>query len=264
MVSNAAVLFLHGGPGLSAIAERELYGRTLPVYWWDQPRSVVLYADAFAALLDAAEEELRALAEQTGSPVNLLAHAFGTHLALRLASRLPGLVNEVMLLAPVRDLGDAFIRIGERLRTFYPAAAPLVDALDDFRRERDYELFAKLAAQVTSFANFIDVYWAQAANARRCWYIDLLAHHPILDASAFEVLVKSFWTHPTPSYADVHAPVHIVSGALDCLVDAQAETASWKDQLDCVSSQIIEAGHFIHLEQSPSVWWPRNWARSSR
>ncbi|MBB5510277.1 hypothetical protein, partial [Paraburkholderia atlantica] len=23
-----------------------------------------------------------------------------------------------------------------------------------------------------------------------------------------------------------------------------------------------EAGHFIHLEQSPSIWWPRNWARA--
>ncbi|MGF6289657.1 alpha/beta fold hydrolase [Paraburkholderia youngii] len=261
MVNNAPVLFLHGGPGLSAIAERELYGHTMPVHWWDQPRSVVLYADAFSALMEAAEDELKALSERAGAPVNLLAHSFGTHLALRLASSFPGLVNEVTLPAPVRDLGDAFIRTGERLRSLYPEAAPLVDALEDFRRERDYELFAKLAAQITSFANFIDVYWAKAANARRCWYIDLLAHYPVLDANAFEVLVKSFWAHATPTYGDVLAPVHIVSGALDCLVDAQAEAQSWKNQLDCASCQIIDCGHFVHLEQPPSVWWPRDWPR---
>ncbi|MGF6289643.1 alpha/beta fold hydrolase [Paraburkholderia youngii] len=262
MKNNAPVLFLHGGPGLSSIAERELYGHTMPVHWWDQPRSVVLYADAFSALMDSAEDELRTLSDRADAPVNLLAHSFGSHLALRLASRQPGLVNEVTLLAPIHDLGDAYIRIGERLRSHYPESAPFADALEAFRRERDYELFAKLAAQVTSFANFIDFYWAKSANARRSWYIDLLTHHPVLDINAFEVLAKSFWAQ-SPAYGDVRAPVHIVLGSQDCLIDPQTESQAWKTRLDCASCKLLECGHFVHLEQSPAAWWPQNWPRQS-
>ena len=31
------VLFLHGGPGLTCQMERDQYGDSFPVHWWEQP-----------------------------------------------------------------------------------------------------------------------------------------------------------------------------------------------------------------------------------
>jgi len=51
-VNQPTTLFLHGGPGLSAVAERELYGDSLDVHWWDQPHFEVLFVRPYQALLD--------------------------------------------------------------------------------------------------------------------------------------------------------------------------------------------------------------------
>lgn len=175
MAPSISTLFLHGGPGLSSIAERELYGRTLPIHWWDQPRSVVLFSHPFAALVDAAVDEVRTLAELQGQPVDVIAHSFGAHLALHLVTRTPRYVRKLWLIAPVYDLGDAFVRLGTRLLEIAPTSAPLLAALEEFKASSDHLRFARLASQVTSFANFFDLYWSPTADARRRWYRKRLA-----------------------------------------------------------------------------------------
>jgi pimeloyl-ACP methyl ester carboxylesterase len=75
MNDTTPVLFLHGGPGFSSIAERELYGSELPLHWWDQPRSVVQLEDPFSGLVKSAIEEAARLAARADGKVNLLGHS---------------------------------------------------------------------------------------------------------------------------------------------------------------------------------------------
>lgn len=257
MSEHISTLFLHGGPGLSAIAERALYGNALAIHWWDQPRSVVLFASPFDALVDAAEEEVVRLSP-AGQSVNLIAHSFGAHLALRLAMRIPERLSQIVLLAPVYNVGDAFARLARRLLEINPSSAPLLEAVQEFRAAGDFDRFARLAAQVIGVANFIDVYWSPSAHARRRWFVDLLTHQPVFDMNAFEVIVRDFWSAGASSApARVAGPVHLVFGRADPLVDIEVERQTWLGLFRHATSRDIDCGHFVHLEATPSVWWPR-------
>ncbi|MBS0337665.1 MAG: alpha/beta hydrolase, partial [Proteobacteria bacterium] len=70
-------LYLHAGPGLSAAMERQWFGTTLPVHWWDQPVAAAADAQPYRSLLDAARAELVRLADTAGRPVDVIAHSFG-------------------------------------------------------------------------------------------------------------------------------------------------------------------------------------------
>lgn len=257
MASPLSTLFLHGGPGLSSIAERDLYGHTLPIHWWDQPRSVVLFARPFDALVEAAEDEIRMLADTTGRPVDLLAHSFGAHLALRLIARVPAHVGKLWLLAPVYDIGDAFVRLATRLLTRSPSSEPLLAALEEFKATGDYARFARLAAQVTSFANLFELYWSAGTNARSRWYLDLLARQNIVDPNAFEVIVRDFWADPLPPLAPVPSvqKVQLVFGREDPLIDLNAERRIWTQLFPPAQCIELDTGHFVHLEAPASRWW---------
>ncbi|WP_233888779.1 alpha/beta fold hydrolase [Paraburkholderia flagellata] len=254
-----STLFLHG-PGLSSIAERELYGQTLPIHWWDQPRSVVLFVHPFSALVDAAEDELRALSSASGRPVDLVAHSFGAHVVLRLISRVPENIGRVWLIAPVYDIGGALVRLATRLLEHSPSLAQLLAALQDFMARSDYSRFARLAAQITSLANFFDVYWSARANTRRIWYLNLLARHGIVDTSVFEVILRDLWTEtpafqPPPAVGPGHDPVRLVFGREDPLIDIETERAAWIKLFPFAQCIEIPAGHFVHLEAPASDWW---------
>ncbi|WP_322061700.1 alpha/beta hydrolase [Paraburkholderia sp. J63] len=257
MNTPLSALFLHGGPGLSSIAERNLYGKTLSIHWWDQPRSVVLFARPFEALVDAAEDEIRMLAESRGRPVDIIAHSFGAHLALRLAKRVPQYIDRLWLLAPVYDMGDAFVRLATRLLTISPTSEPLLAALEEFKAASDHSRFARLAAHVTSCANFFDLYWSAEADTRRRWYMNLLTHESVVDSSAFEVIVQDFWAEPQPlpQAATGIRTVQLVFGREDQLVNIDAERFTWTQLFPHARSTEVNTGHFIHLEAPVERWW---------
>ncbi|RAS21228.1 alpha/beta fold hydrolase [Paraburkholderia bryophila] len=256
MDSHAPTLFLHGGPGLSAIAERALYGLALPIHWWDQPRSVVLFARPFAALVDAAQEEVERLAHAYSQPVNLVAHAFGAHLALRLAMRLPNRLGKIVLLAPVYDLADAFVRFATCLCLKDQSYEPFLVALDEFRASRDVSRFARVAAQIASIASFVDLSWSPGASASRHWYVNLLAHQPVFDLNTFEVVVKDFLLEdPIPVATTVADSVHLILGNKDPFTDIKAESRIWVELFPNAVSYLVDSGHFVHLERPSEVWW---------
>ncbi|TDV08121.1 alpha/beta fold hydrolase [Paraburkholderia caballeronis] len=260
MTRNAPALFVHGGPGMCSIAERERYGDTLPVHWWDQPRAVAQQANPFAALVDATEAELRRLARQHACKLRVLAHSFGSHVALRLAARAPELIDELVLLAPVHDIGAAFVRLSGRLLTANPSNEPLRQAADDFERERTFERFGQLAGQVSAFPNFMDLYWSANADARRRWYAGLLADRPLIDVNAFAAILQSYWEAEPPRDRQAGGvPTRIVFGDADPLVDVEEERRAWSSLLNVTGSVALRSGHFVHLEHEPAVWWPRGW-----
>ena len=97
------VLFLHGGPGASAHAFRELLGEDLEPYrmvYLDQRGGGRSYADA-AFDLDTLADDAAAVIEALRLPaVTTLAHGFGAAVAVRLAVRHPHLVRGHVWLNP--------------------------------------------------------------------------------------------------------------------------------------------------------------------
>lgn len=97
------VLFLHGGPGASAHAFRELLGEDLEPYrmvYLDQRGGGRSYADA-PFDLDTLADDAAAVVEALGLPaVTTLAHGFGAAVAVRLGVRHPDLVRGHVWLNP--------------------------------------------------------------------------------------------------------------------------------------------------------------------
>jgi proline iminopeptidase len=102
-IDAPVVLFLHGGPGASAHAFRELLGEDLEAYrmiYLDQRGGGRSYADV-AFDLDTLADDAAAVAEALRLPsVTALAHGFGAAVAVRLAVRHPNLVRGHVWLNP--------------------------------------------------------------------------------------------------------------------------------------------------------------------
>jgi proline iminopeptidase len=98
-----AVLFLHGGPGASSHAFRELLGEDLEAYrmiYLDQRGGGRSYADAGFDLDTLADDAAAVVAALGLDRVTVLAHGFGAAVAARLAARHPGLPRGHVWLNP--------------------------------------------------------------------------------------------------------------------------------------------------------------------
>lgn len=251
-------LFLHGGPGLSAVAERELHGDSLDVLWWDQPHFEVLFARPYQALLDDAVLQAERLADSGGRKVNLLAHSFGAHLALHLAMQMPSRIGAITLMAPSINVTSAFVRLAERVATF--SAQPDKLLATKHRAEQPGASFGDvwaLARAICEVPDFLNVYWGPDAGDRQRWFFELIATKPWADLNTCQVILEDFWTQPALDQPISFAgPVTLVFGHHDALVDAAAEEARWKRYFPQAQTRVVNAGHFIQLETPPAFWMP--------
>jgi pimeloyl-ACP methyl ester carboxylesterase len=252
-------LFLHGGPGLSCIAERERYGITLPVEWWDQPRGVVLFARPFGELVEMATDVVAERARHYGHPVNLIGHSFGVHITLRLAARIPEHVRSLTLLAPVLDVTDALARVGRSVVGRLPHSASLVHALDLLAAQpSDRDCFWRMVDELMATPDFLRVYFSDHADALYAGFTDLMAREPLFDASAFRTILQDSWEAPVlecPTHLE--CPVDIVFGSADVLTDPASDGPVWTDYFPHARIHCVDAGHFVHLELPPEQWWPQ-------
>src|SRR4051794_28428552 len=122
---RSPALFLHGGPGASAIPEATRLGNSLNIHWWTQPRPDVRSPHPYGDLIIAAEDELNRMAGDAGSAVKLYASSVGALLALKLAERVPQLISDITLLGPTHDASDGFVRLAHRLTEVSPHAVEL-------------------------------------------------------------------------------------------------------------------------------------------
>ena len=98
-----AVLFLHGGPGASSHAFRELLGEDLEAYrmiYLDQRGGGRSYADAGFDLDTLADDAAAVVAALSLDQVTVLAHGFGAAVAVRVGARYPGLLRGHVWLNP--------------------------------------------------------------------------------------------------------------------------------------------------------------------
>jgi proline iminopeptidase len=97
------VLFLHGGPGASAHAFREILGDDLESYrmvYADQRGGGRSYADVPFGLDELADDVAAIARSLELGPVTLLAHGFGAAVAVRTTRRHPSLVRGQVWLNP--------------------------------------------------------------------------------------------------------------------------------------------------------------------
>ena len=134
------VVFLHGGPGASAHAFREILGDDLEDYrmvYADQRGGGRSYADVPFGV-DTLADDVAAVARSLGlGPVALLAHGFGAAVAVRAARRHPGLVRGQVWLNPwlsmpllARTLQRRAAALTRRAGESLPPEAALADADD--------------------------------------------------------------------------------------------------------------------------------------
>ncbi|WP_322059284.1 alpha/beta hydrolase [Paraburkholderia sp. J63] len=258
-MKQATTLFLHGGPGLSAIVERELYGESLPLVWWDQPRTEVLFARPYQALLDDVVFKVEMLASQGGGTIDLVTHSFGAHLALHLAMVMPERLGAITLVAPVFDIADALMRLGERAASVSENPAGLLRAIALNRAQKNsFNALWTLFERICQVPGFLDMYWGPDAVERRQWFNALIEREAWLDFNACHVILKDFMeTTPLRVQTTVRGPVNIVFGLHDVLVDPRREAQTWSRYFQNVTIQWLNAGHFVHLECPPELWLPK-------
>jgi pimeloyl-ACP methyl ester carboxylesterase len=248
------ILFLHGGPGLSCALERRLLPTSLPILFWDQPHVRADEEQPFTALIEATEEQVRCSAEACGGPVSLVASSFGARLALELLQRRPELIRAVTVSGGVLDAREAFIRLGRRLLSRYPALAePLEGAGTGEGPQRLWPLIGAISV----LPNLTDEYFTSQAVREREAARELAASGELVDGETFQAVLSEALTRPPqPLRGSSAIRVHVLIGRADpyALPD---DREYWLRFLPQAHVSIVDTGHFPHLELPPIRWLPQ-------
>ena len=256
-----STFYLHGGPGLSAIAERQRLDASLAIYWWDQPRPAHGRPRPFVDLVDAAEAEFTRRASEAGGKLALLANSFGSHITLRLARRVPQYISSITLLSPVHDMEDAFIRRARQLAKNSARSSVLLAAANALGAQPgNRNRFWELTEVILGTPGFADLYWSPQAVEQCQWFGASLGDPAMFDFNAFQATLNDFFDEPdVGGPADFTGPVSIVFGMHDALMDPEIEGKVWKKYFPQALVSVVDAGHFIHMELPADCWHsPRN------
>jgi pimeloyl-ACP methyl ester carboxylesterase len=249
------ILFLHGGPGLTAELERRQFGPSLPVHWWDQPLVRAGADRAFEALIDAAEVEIARLSTEREGRIDLLANSFGAYLARALVDRAPERIGAITICAGVWDLCTAILRLGWRF-----ARAQEDEDLEAACRhaagvDTPQSYFA-LFARISAMSGFLDCCWSPSASETRQAMKALAAEGRLVDWPTCQAVMTAALAVPQSALAAPHqGEVRIVLGRLDPYFD-DSDIAVWRALWPGATVEVVDAGQFPHLELPPSVWLP--------
>ena len=249
---TSRVLFLHGGPGLTAVLERRRWGH-LPVHWWDQPRFSPGTQQAHEKLVRATLDELASLYEPDRTPVPVLASSFGAHLALTLMVRAPEQIGAVSIVGGIVDVRAALVQLGRRMAEC-KRDVTLADASDAAARE--VEPVWALIEHLFGLPGLLGCYWSPAARAQCQEMLDLAAAGGLLHGPTFQSVLREVFLRPLPNGPrEWHAPLTVCLGRHDPYGTASDEK-TWKQLLPYAQVSWVDAGHFPHLELNPSLWMP--------
>lgn len=255
---SAGILFLHGGPGLSAGPERERLGRLAQVCWWDQPRVAPGTQGAYASLLEAAEGALRACVARHGGPCHLLASSFGGALAVALAERMPDQIASIVLLSPSTQPELCYARLARHLIAARADSGQLAAALASYMAATDQRpRFWQLIGAIMEVPDFSHYYWHPGAQTQAAWFGALLAQPGMFDAATFQAVLDDYAVHePSTGRPAFSGPVMVQFGRHDPVLDAECEARQWQRLFPQATVGKVDAGHFIHLELAPEQWLP--------
>lgn len=249
------VLFLHGGPGLTAEFERRHYGTALPVHWWDQPHGNPDASRPYPALVEAAIAQVERLALENHGRVALLASSFGAYLARELAERVPEHVGAITISGGVWDLCTTVLRLGWHFvhsRRDADLATACCEAAEADTPQGYFALFARVSAM----PGFLDCCWSPAAHEQRETMKALAAEGRLIDWPACQsLMIDALATAESSAPVQHRNPVRIVMGRFDPCFD-EGDAAAWRALWPGASVQIVDTGQFPHLELPPSAWMP--------
>jgi pimeloyl-ACP methyl ester carboxylesterase len=251
---TSQVLFLHGGPGLSAELERRQFGTSLPVRWWDQPHFETEQSGAFDRLVDAALNELSRLHDLEEKPVALLASSFGVHVALALIERVPAKIGHLSIVGGTLDLRMALVCLGLRVAEQNHDLS-LAATSQSARQSTNSETLWALINRLFSVTNLFDFYWSPTAAAQRAAMNELAAKGTLFHLTTYQAVLNDFFTRSAPRPTEWRGSANVLIGRHDPYA-LPNDAESWRGVLPQASVQFVEAGHFPHLELPPSVWMP--------
>lgn len=254
-IDGCRVLFLHGGPGFSAALERRRYAASLPVHWWDQPRVAATAPRPYDELLQAAVAELKRISDLKGGRIALLANSFGAYLACDLLREARERVDSVTISGGVFDARLPFIRWGRYLarRNADQAIGEASRAAED---ASDSEAFWTLIGRIAATPEFYDHYWAPAAQEQRTAMRALAEGGPLIDLTTFEAIMNDLLPRgPLSPLRDESPRVRVLLGRHDPLAE-EADGRVWRALFPSASVEVVDSGHFPHLELPPLDWMP--------
>lgn len=259
MTTLGPILFLHWGPGSNSAAERAWYGEQLPIHWWDQPSQFSSDATAFSELVDAAEAELKRVSDEASGSVSLVAHSFGGQIATELARRSPDRIASISMVCCATHPPAGFIGFARALANELGSgeqAELLRSSADAAAQELKPETFWPLMNAVTTTPGFFPKYWGSTEKMQK--YLELTGG-PAIEPAAFMALMNAVLMRgPIQQMkgAGEKIPVRCFFGRQDPLINSENETKAWKEIFPTATSTILEGGHFVHLENEPSLWMP--------
>lgn len=249
------VLFLHGGPGLTAELERQRFGTSLPVHWWDQPRVNSGTQRVLETLIEAAVAELTRLSIDQDGPVHLLVNSFGAYLARALVDRVPERIGAITIGSGLWDLRTAILRLASRFAE-RDDDADLEVACRTTASSNTPEPYLVLLARVAARPHFLDCYWGPAAVEPREAMKTLAAEGRLIDWPTYQAGLAEALAMPQVPLASPHpGGVRILLGRFDPYFE-ESDTGAWKALWPTATVEIVEAGHFPHLELPPAAWMP--------
>jgi len=254
--SDVPVLFLHGGPGMTAALERQRFGTSLPIHWWDQPRVSAGSSEPFEQYIDATKRQVQQLSNEHGGPIALLASSFGARLALELANAIPESIGAVTISGGAMELKPSFLRLGRYLARKH--SNPHLEYLVNQASMSDgLESLWALIGAITKIPNFTDEYWTDSALQQRVAMRTLAAQGALFDPPTFQAIVNASATiPPRPIHPDRERRVLILIGSHDPYAAAD-DAEYWRFFWPSAEVKFVDSGHFPHLELPPEVWMPR-------
>jgi pimeloyl-ACP methyl ester carboxylesterase len=248
------VLFLHGGPGLSAALERQRFGNTLPVHWWDQPHLDANVGAPFERLVEAAMKELGRLFDAQERPVALLANSFGVHLALALIERAPRKIGSLSIVGGILDMRTAFVRLGLRISEVNRDA--MLEAVSTRAETRGgSESLWALIENLFTVSNLLDFYWSPSAQAQLDEMKALAANGSLIHVPTYLAVLRDFLERRPAAPPAFSGSVRVLIGRLDPYARAD-DAGLWRAVFPQAVVEFVEAGHFPHLELPARDWMP--------
>ena len=250
------VLFLHGGPGMTAELERRQFGSTLPVHWWDQPVVGPSTRQPFAMLIDAAAAELARMSTERQERIDLLANSFGAYLARALVDCAPQRIGRIVICGGVFDLASAILRFASRLAE-RRRDTDLEGACQRTAQTDTPECYVALLARASALPGFLDCYWGPAAGEQRESMKALAAEGRLLDWPTCQSVMTAALAVPQGPLALPHpGAVRILLGRFDPYFD-ESDITAWTALWPSATVEVFDdVGHFPHLELPPSLWMP--------
>jgi pimeloyl-ACP methyl ester carboxylesterase len=265
-MSDAPLLFLHGGPGLNSLAEEALLGPALKaqgraVFFWNEPSKLRPWGDvfdsraAFSGCVVSASRALQSLYREGGSAVDLVCHSFSANLAYLLALDHPEWIRTLTLVAPAFHLDEVLNHVvafaeQDLMATLPERARVLKEAASLSRTLFDAPMQEAIGVAAQD-PNLFTHYWRNHEAMGR--YFGVWSEHSAqLDFESYQAVMTEFAARPGIAVASppVEVPTRLIFGAGDRIVHLAKERATCAQLFSKLETELFDqSGHFPHLEE---------------